>query len=870
MNLCNAPPDWLLLEDVATVAADGGARWRGRLRLPNRPKALSMLIFQLDDELRAVPALCPHQGYDLTHCALRDGASLLCPAHGLRIALTSTGYAVKTENGRFWARVYDTACRHVIEHTQADGQLTLQHEPGKLQLEIEHLRLANLKQERQILVITQTMDAMLSHSEQQKTLLKEKADQQQALNRFVDSILNNMENLLFVIDQHGMIKRINATVSYELGFSEAELLDSCFDTLLPQATRQTMAAALPLLPWPVRSVLLENVRLSGRYSAEHVLLHKHYRQPESIYWLNCNLLYSAQGKLEGAVLTALNINELKKREAMLRLSNKVFDNTCEAIYITDPHGDVIEVNNAFCTITGYERNAIIGQNTRFLKSHVHDQTFYFNLWQALIKHGFWKGEIWNRRKDGRLCPLLLSISSVYNEQNRLTHYVAIAADISQQKQNEQALEKLAYYDVLTLLPNRTLFKDRLEQEILMAQRHQQQLALFFLDLDHFKNINDTLGHWAGDCLLQNVAERIQSCVRKSDTVARLSGDEFTIILPGLSGISIATELAQKLITAMDQPVQIKDNTVYVGVSIGIAIYPDDGLDFDTLTRHADTAMYASKIKGRGSFQYFEAGMNQAASQRLLLESALRQAIERREFVLYYQPQADCQSQRVNGAEALIRWQRPGFGMMPPDGFIPVAEETALIIPLGAWILKTACLQAKAWAALRPEFCIAVNLSPRQLLADGFIGVLDQVLAETGVNPRNIELEVTESLVMHDTDKARARLLEIRARGFSVAMDDFGTGYSSLSYLTRLPIHTLKIDRSFVQAYASEADVSQAAFLKTIVSLGQALDMTVVAEGVETEAQLALLATYGCQMFQGYYLSKPLPAEEFQRQWLDTL
>lgn len=844
-------------------------RWTGRLQLPGKQSPLDILLFYLDGEYWAVPARCPHQGYDLTACPLANGDTLNCPAHGHRITLKTDGYPVTAYNGQFFVSVNDVGRSRAAEDLSAasvsgeSAQIVQQ-----LREEIEQLRLANLKQERQTLVITQTMDAMLSETEAQKVTLKKKVGQQQALSRFVDSVMDTMDDLLFVIDQHGLIGRLNAAVSRELGYGEAELLGSRFDDLLLPAERQRLAEQLPILPWPVNSVLLETIRLNGRYSREHRLLGKNPRVQQAVYWLNSSLLYSAQGKFEGAVLTALNISELKEREVQLRLSNKVFENSGEAIFITDPQGTILEVNTAFCTITGYQRHEVLGQNTRLLKSHLHDQAFYDHLWQSLLSQGSWKGEVWDRRKNGEFCPMLTSINAVTDEQGRLTHYVAIATDISYQKQTEQDLKQLAYYDMLTKLPNRALFKDRLEQEMLLAERNQNRIALFFLDLDHFKVINDTLGHWAGDCLLQIVATRIQSCLRKSDTVSRLSGDEFTIILPGLASISVATELAQQLIEAMDSPVQLNDHEVYIGVSIGIAVFPDDGEDFYTLTKHADTAMYVSKSKGRGTFQYFEASMNAAAQQRLLLENALRLAIEQEEFQLYYQPKAFCADGRVCGAEALIRWLRPGLGMMPPDGFIGIAEETGLIVPLGKWILKIACLQAKAWAGKQAGFRVAINLSPRQLLAEDFIAVLDEILAQTGTDPSWIELEVTESLVMHDVEKATELLQQIRGRGIHVAMDDFGTGYSSLSYLKLLPIQTLKIDRSFIKAYSGDPNSNEAAFIKTIVSLGQILGITVVAEGVETQSQLALLQSYGCHVFQGYYLAPPLLADEFQRGWIE--
>jgi diguanylate cyclase (GGDEF)-like protein/PAS domain S-box-containing protein len=854
---------YAVVESVTFLDTTEPPRWAGRLWLPNGHQPIDVLIFKLQDTFRAIPALCPHEGYNLTQCPLPNGDSLVCPAHSLRIDLKTSGFHVKEEGGRFWMSLSGTLPLTVAE-SQSPGT---GERLAQLQEEIASLRLANLKQERQILVITQSMNAMLCESEQQTAKLKEKVQQQQALSHFVERITDTIDDLLLVINTKGQILRLNMAAGRELGFSEAELLGTDIDDLLSSTERQHLAGQLPALPWTVRSVLLETIRLYGNYSGEHGLLKKNQDHPSSIYWLKSSLLHGRQGKLEGAVITALDITELKNRETRLRLSAKVFETSSAAIFITDPQGVFLEVNAAFCAITGYGRSEILGQNTRILKSRLHDKAFYQSLWQALLDKGVWKGEIWDRRKNGEFCPMLLSINAVTDERNELTHYVAISTDISHQKRTEEELKQLAHYDVLTHLPNRLLFRDRFEHEIFLAQCNNSRVAVFFLDLDRFKIINDSFGHWAGDSLLQAIAVRIQSCLRQTDTVARLGGDEFTIILPGLSGIGPATELAQKLLEVISGPVQIGEHTVYIGVSIGIAVFPDDGNDFDTLTKHADTAMYASKAKGRGMFQYFEAGMNEAAQQRLLLENALRLAIEQEEFRLYYQPKADC-SLRVVGAEALVRWQRPGFGMIPPDRFIALAEETALIIPLGTWILKTACLQAKLWADKQPGFRTAINLSPRQLLADDFIAVLDRILAETGTKPEWIELEVTENLIMLDVEKATRRLRQVRERGIHVAMDDFGTGYSSLSCLQKLPLQTLKIDRSFIQAYTGDPASKEAAFIKTIVSLGEILKMTVVAEGVETESQLALLRSYGCHLIQGYYLSPPLPADEFQRRWLD--
>lgn len=856
MSRQNAHLRTIVVESVVFLDSVEPPRWKGRVQLSAGQQPVDILIFNIQGQFRAVPALCSHEGHDLTHCRLNNENILICPAHRQHTELKASKFQVQEHNGQFRVSLNENTSGSEYPETVL-----------QLREEIDKLRLANLKQQRQIRVITQSMDAMLCESEQQKAKLQDKANQQQDLSRFVDRVMDTIDDLLFVIDTEGRIRQLNTAVERELGFTEAELVGTGIDSLLSLTEQQCLAGNLPALPWPLRSVLLETIRLSGYYSGEHELVGKSSDRQKSVYWLKSSLLHSEQGKLEGAVVTALNITEFKDRETRLRLSAKVFDNSSEAIFITDPHGTILEVNAALCAITGYQRSEMLGRNPRMLKSKLHDQFFYKHLWRSLLDKGEWKGEIWDRRKNGEFCPMLLSINAVTNQQGQLTHYVAISTDISHQKQTEQELKQLAYYDVLTGLPNRFLFKDRFEHEICLAQRNDSRLALFFLDLDHFKNINDSLGHWAGDSLLQAIALRIQNCLRKTDTVARMGGDEFTIILPGLTGITDATEIARNLIDAITRPVEIKEHSVFVGVSIGIAIFPEDGSDFYTLTKHADTAMYASKAKGRGVFQYFEAGMNEAAHQRLLLESALRGAIEHEEFQLYYQPKADSGLTRITGAEALIRWKRPGFGMVQPDHFITTAEETALIIPLGKWILTTACLQAKAWANRLAGFRIAVNLSPLQLLSDDFIAGLDEILAETAARPEWIELEVTEGLVMHDIKKATERLQQIRARGIHVAMDDFGTGYSSLSYLQKLPIHTLKIDRSFIMAYVDDPASNEAAFIKTIVSLGQALNMKVIAEGVETESQLALLQSYGCHEIQGYYLSPPLPADEFQKRWL---
>jgi diguanylate cyclase (GGDEF)-like protein/PAS domain S-box-containing protein len=859
---------YAVVEAAAFLDTACPPRWTGRLLLPGERRPVDILVFETQGGFLAIPARCPHEGHDLARCPL-SGGKLVCPAHGLRIDLRSSGFRVVKCHGGFLVPLTDAGSP--VTGEPRGGEISGGGDSAAedlLRRENEQLQLANLKLEKKILAITRSMDAMLDESEQQKRRLKELAGQQQALSRFVHRVLDTLADLLIVVDTEGRIRRLNKAVERQFGYPEAGLMDMAVDDLLAPGEKQRLAALLPPLPWPVRSVLLETIRHHGQYSGEHGLVTPAGGGQDSVFWVQGALLHTEQGKLEGAVVTASNITEFKNRETRLLLSAKVFESSSEAIFITDPNGTILEVNTAFCTITGYERSEAIGRNTRILRSKLHDRAFYERLWQELLSRGHWKGEIWDRRKNGDIFPMLLAINAVHDPRGQLSHYVAVSADISYQKQAERELERLAYYDTLTGLPNRVSFESRFEFERIKAQRDGAKLAVLFIDLDHFKNINDMLGHWAGDCLLKEVAARIQGCLRKTDTIARLGGDEFTVILPGLGDAAEAAEVARKLIEAVAKPVRIDDHLVYVGASIGIAVLPDDGLDFTTLTKHADVAMYASKSKGRGMFQYFEARMNEAARRWVVLEAELHQAIEREEFVLHYQPKADCALRRITGAEALIRWRHPGGEVVPPNLFIPIAEETGLIVRLGKWILRTACLQAKRWAGRFSGFRIAVNLSPKQLLADDFIDTFDLILAETGVSPEWIELEITESLVMHDLKTATERLYRIRERGVHIAMDDFGTGYSSLSYLQKLPIQTLKIDHSFIRAYDSESAAEQAAMIRTIVTLGQILNLKVVAEGVETERQLDLLRSYGCHEIQGYFLSPPVPADEFRGCWIE--
>jgi diguanylate cyclase (GGDEF)-like protein/PAS domain S-box-containing protein len=559
---------------------------------------------------------------------------------------------------------------------------------------------------------------------------------------------------------------------------------------------------------------------------------------------------------------------LKEREERLNFSNqhlrlaeKVFETTFEGIMVTDAHLAIESINPAFTKITGYELHEVLGKKPGVLSSGRHDPEYYRKMRLELAENGCWQGEIWNRRKAGEVYPEWLSISTVKNQAGQVTNYVAIFSDITERKASEDHVRHLAHHDALTNLPNRMLLMERLSHALAHAHRHGQRVAVMFLDLDRFKNINDTLGHTAGDQLLKSVAERLSECVREDDTVARLGGDEFVMILEEVSNIQDVAGVAQKLINALERPVMLERQEVFATTSIGISIYPDDGDSAEILIKHADTAMYRAKEQGRNNCQFYTADMNERALERLTMENSLRHALERNEFMLYYQPQVDLRTRGITGMEALLRWQHPDFGLVSPARFIPIAEETGLIVPIGEWVLRAACFQNKAWQdAGMPRLHVAVNLSARQFKQPNLVNVVSQVLADSGLEPRYLELEITESIAMEHAEETIARLNELKAMGVTISMDDFGTGHSSLSYLKRFPIDTLKIDRSFVQDVL--LDSQDSAIAAAITTMARSLKMKVVTEGVETQEQIGFLREHDRDEVQGYYFSHPLPADAF--------
>jgi diguanylate cyclase (GGDEF)-like protein/PAS domain S-box-containing protein len=561
------------------------------------------------------------------------------------------------------------------------------------------------------------------------------------------------------------------------------------------------------------------------------------------------------GRKERLTGTIQDITERKLVEEKLLLAGKVFDHCSEMILITGPDFNIIDVNPAFCRLSGYSREEVVGTNIRAHHSRHHDDHFFRQLWESLLHSGRWQGELWNRRKDGESFPALVAISAVKDDQGETTHFVAIATDISKLRETEKRLHYLTQFDPLTNLPNRLLFHDRLQQALINAARKDGVVGVLFFDIDNFKEINDSLGHSAGDLVLQMVAERVTSRVRKSDSVARLGSDEFAIILRELNINESGALVAQRLQEVMAEPFAVGGKEFYLTLSIGIALYSDDAAEAEALAKKAETAMYFAKEQGKNRYQFFSGDMNVRAHERLQLKTDLRRALERREFLLHYQAKFDSQSGTLTGLEALVRWQHPELGLVPPMQFIPLAEETGLIVPLGEQVLQMACAQNRQWRdqGFAPTR-VAVNLSANQFRDSALLEVVGRVLEETGLPPDGLELEITESALMLDTERAIETLRKFQAMGITIALDDFGTGYSSLSYLKRFPVDALKIDYSFVKNIFVNAE--DAAIVKAIIAMARSLKMKTIAEGVETEEQRVFLREQGCDEVQGYLAGMP--------------
>jgi diguanylate cyclase (GGDEF)-like protein/PAS domain S-box-containing protein len=563
------------------------------------------------------------------------------------------------------------------------------------------------------------------------------------------------------------------------------------------------------------------------------------------------------------ISATLDITDRRRTQDEMQRLSHALQQTADMVMITDRAGIIEYVNAAFEQTTGYTRAQAVGQPAGLTRSGRQDPDTYARLWRTVLAGEVYRDVLINRRQDGSLYYEEKTITPLKDARGEVTHFISAGKDITERMQTQERLHRLAYHDVLTNLPNRVLLTDRLEHALSSAHRSDRKAAVLFLDLDRFKIINDTLGHDVGDALLQALAQRLSARVREEETVARLGGDEFAVVLSDLANTEHLPSIARKILDALAQPFLIDGRELFVTGSIGISVFPEDGLDARTLLKNADAAMYRAKEQGRNTYQFYSADMGIKAVEQLHLETGLRRALEREEFVVYYQPQVDVGSGQIVGLEALVRWQHPERGVIGPAHFVSLLEETGLIVPVGAWVLRTACAQMKAWhEAGSPALRLAVNLSGRQFADPRLAAMIERALADTGLPADALELEITESVIMHNAAEAVQTLTGLGALGVRFAIDDFGTGYSSLSYLKRFPIDTLKVDRSFVQDIGKDADDS--AIITAIVALTHNLKLSVIAEGVETAAQLAFLRGCGCNAFQGYLFSEPLPAPALAR------
>ncbi len=568
------------------------------------------------------------------------------------------------------------------------------------------------------------------------------------------------------------------------------------------------------------------------------------------------------GDFAGYISCAIDVTERKTAEEGMRLSAAVFENTAEAIMIADRNSRITAINPAFTRITGWEGPDVIGENPRILNSGRHDDAFFNAMYRELARHGHWEGEVWNRRKNGSVFPSWLTISQITDDQGQTCEFIALFSDITKRKEAEEVILHQANYDALTQLPNRTLFLDRLNSALLAAKRAGGRIALMFIDLDRFKWVNDTLGHAAGDQLLKMAAERLRGCVRETDTVSRLGGDEFTVVLSNIRDGTDVDRVAGTILDELARMFLIEGTEVFISGSIGITVFPEDGADVETLLKNADTAMYRAKEAGRNAFRFFTGEIDEKVRQRLEMENALRRALEHGELSVVYQPMIHLPSNRVMGAEALVRWTHPQKGPMNPSEFIPLAEETGLIMQIGEWVLWTACTQMRDWLDRGlPIERMSANISSKQCRQENFEQRLRQILERTHLSPDRLTLEITETVIIDNTQGSADVLHNLRTFGVHLSIDDFGTGYSSLSYLKRYPFDVVKIDRSFVSEV--DSNPADAALVNAIISMAHGLGLTVVAEGAEKAAQVDFLRGKNCDFVQGYFFSPPMSAPDFE-------
>ena len=602
--------------------------------------------------------------------------------------------------------------------------------------------------------------------------------------------------------------------------------------------------------------------LINKNTSEFTIEQRYIRKNGAIIWasLTVSPLWKDGEQPDYILAIIKDITAQKEAEERLVFAQKVFDNTIEGLVVTDSNGIILQVNAAFTSITGYEAYEAIGENPRILKSDRHLQSFYDEMWRKVTTDGQWVGETWNRRKNGEAYPEWLTISAVKNDAGKITNFVAIFHDISQHHQQQEVIQHQSQHDALTELPNRVLLNEQLTNALEKIQISKKKIALLYLDIDNFKYINDAFGHTVGDDILIELSKRFSQLIRNGNTVARLGGDDFLILLNDLDDLNVVCDIAMQLLCSFEKPFYHGDVEFFVTASIGVTIAPDDGEDSVTLVKNAEVAMYRAKNLGKNNYQYFAPELDAQVHQRIALEMKLRKALEHQEFELYYQPLVDSVTGQIVGAEALIRWISEDKIISPAE-FIPLAEDSGLILPLGEWVLKSAAHQAKKWQDAGYELTVSVNISSRQFTGQDLFTLLQNILEDTGLEPFRLYLEVTESMIMGDLAHAQRIMESLRDLGAKFYLDDFGTGYSSLAYLKKLPIDGLKIDRSFVNDIVEDPDSE--AIAAVITSLANTLKLQIVAEGVETIEQWDMLQGMSQMLIQGYLVSKPVPADQFE-------
>ena len=664
------------------------------------------------------------------------------------------------------------------------------------------------------------------------------------------AILDNvMFGVLFV--RRRRIVSANRRCETLFGYGEGELADGSTGWLFPTEADYERALAQ------------HHARM--RSGADNGEERQFQRRDGSVFWcLVSGCALDPARPDEGSIWVFADITERKQAEEKLRLSATVLEHIADGVMVLDVHGKIVATNPAFTQITGYTESEALGRHSSLTSGTGNDEQMYQALWRDLAETGFWRGELWDARKNGEVYLEWLTVSAVRDDEDAVTHYVCVFSDITKVKESQEKLDHLAHHDPLTALPNRLLVHDRLQHAMARATRDGEQLAVLFIDLDRFKNVNDTLGHHVGDELLKQVASQLAGCLREGDTLARLGGDEFLVLLEDVGGAAGAARVAEKLMRMFERSFTVSGYELFVTGSVGISLFPQDAADLNMLIRNADVAMYQAKARGRNGYAFYAPSMSGEGVERLRLEALLRRAVEKNEIFLTYQPQVEIDSGRLIGVEALVRWQSPEMGLVTPDRFIPLAEDTGFIGQLGQWVLAEACRQMVDWdsAGLRvPK--MAVNLSVRQFERGGMAAIVAGVLAETGLEAARLQLEVTESVIMNTGDSLQF-IEDLHAVGVGLAIDDFGTGYSSLAYLKQMPVQTLKIDRSFIKDIST--DSNDEAIAIAIIQLGKSLNLSVIAEGVEREEQAAFLLRHGCNRAQGYLYSKPVSANEVLARW----